>query len=58
MVYNLISKSNEIQGQYRTYDYLEAKKSAVYLEPIRVFTQRKVTEKPKQPKKPNTQGGR
>tara|TARA_R100001443_G_scaffold8265_1_gene17601 strand:- start:124 stop:639 length:516 start_codon:yes stop_codon:yes gene_type:complete len=58
MVYNLISKSNEIQGQYRTYDYLEAKKSAVFLEPIRVFTQRKITEKPKQPKKPNTQGGR
>tara|TARA_B100001094_G_scaffold90440_1_gene86469 strand:- start:64 stop:528 length:465 start_codon:yes stop_codon:yes gene_type:complete len=37
-VYDLISRSNEIQGQYRTYDYLEAKKSAVYLEPIRVFT--------------------
>ena len=37
-VYNLIKKSNEIQGQYRTYDYLQAKKSAVFLEPIRVFT--------------------
>ena len=37
-VYDLISRSNEIKGQYRTYDYLEAKKSAVYLEPIRVFT--------------------
>ena len=37
-VYDLISRSNEIQGQYRTYDYLQAKKSAVYLEPIRVFT--------------------
>ena len=38
MVYNLIKRSNEIQGQYRTYDYLEARKSAVFLEPIRVFT--------------------
>ena len=39
MVYDLISRSEEIQGQYRTYDYLKAKKSAVYLEPIRVFTE-------------------
>ena len=38
MVYDLIKKSNEIQGQYRTYNYLEAKKSAVFLEPIRIFT--------------------
>ena len=38
-VYDLISRSGEIQGQYRTYDYLEARKSAVYLEPIRVFTE-------------------
>ena len=36
--YDLISKSFNIQGQYRTYDYMAAKKSAVYLEPIRVFT--------------------
>ena len=36
--YDKISKSFNIQGQYRTYDYLTAKKSAVYLEPIRVFT--------------------
>ena len=36
--YDLISKSLGIQGQYRTYDYMTAKKSAVYLEPIRVFT--------------------
>ena len=28
-----------IRGQYRTYDYLRAKKAAVYLEPIRVFTE-------------------
>jgi hypothetical protein len=37
-VYDLIKRSNEIQGQYRTYDYMIARKSAVYLEPIRVFT--------------------
>ena len=36
--YDKISKSLEIQGQYRTYDYMTAKKSSVYLEPIRVFT--------------------
>ena len=36
--YDLISNSDEIKRQYRTYDYLEAKKGAVYLEPIRVFT--------------------
>ena len=36
--YDLISKSFSIQGQYRTYDYVRAKSSAVYLEPIRVFT--------------------
>ena len=38
MVYDLIKRSNEIQGQYRTYDYMEARKSVVFLEPIRVFT--------------------
>jgi hypothetical protein len=36
--YDKISKSLGIEGQYRTYDYMTAKKSAVYLEPIRVFT--------------------
>ena len=36
--YDKISKSLGIQGQYRTYDYMTAKKSAVYLEPIRVLT--------------------
>jgi len=36
--YDKISKGLGIQGQYRTYDYMTAKKSAVYLEPIRVFT--------------------
>ena len=38
-VYDLIKRSSEIKGQYRTYDYLQAKKSAVYLEPIRIFTE-------------------
>ena len=36
--YDKISESLNITGQYRTYNYLEAKKSAVFLEPIRVFT--------------------
>ena len=36
--YDKISKSLDIKGQYRTYNYMEAKKSSVYLEPIRVFT--------------------
>ena len=35
--YDKISKSLGIQGQYRTYDYSIAKRSSVYLEPIRVF---------------------
>ena len=55
-VYDLISRSDDIVGQYRTYDYLKVKKSAVYLEPIRVFTdvdeQEDENNKPKQPKKP------
>ena len=37
--YDKISKSLDISGQYRTYDWKKAKTSAVYLEPIRVFTQ-------------------
>ena len=37
--YDKISKSLGIKGQYRTYDYKTAKKSAVYLEPIKVFTE-------------------
>ena len=36
-VYDIISKNLDIKGQYRTYDYIEARKSAVYLEPIRIF---------------------
>ena len=36
--YDLLSKSFDIQGQYRTYDYTIARKSSVYLEPIRMFT--------------------
>ena len=34
--WNIISKNLDIKGSYRTYDYEKAKKSAVYLEPIRV----------------------
>ena len=34
--YDKISKSLGIQGQYRTYDYGLAKRSAVYLEPIKI----------------------
>ena len=37
--YDKISRSLGITGQYRTYDWEKAKKSAVYLEPIRVFTE-------------------
>ena len=36
--YDILAKSFKIGNQYRTYDYLTAIKSAVYLEPIRVFT--------------------
>ena len=52
--YNLISKSLGIQGQYRTYDYKTAKKSSVYLEPIRLFTQldEQDNKKPEEPPKP------
>jgi|TARA_R100000234_G_C4948008_1_gene156006 hypothetical protein len=34
--YDVISNSLDIQGQYRTYDYGLAKRSAVYLEPIKI----------------------
>tara|TARA_B100000287_G_scaffold346389_1_gene333988 strand:+ start:1538 stop:2167 length:630 start_codon:yes stop_codon:yes gene_type:complete len=62
-----ISKALDIKGQYRTYDYRQARNSAVYLEPIRVFAEVKEADeveltsdrvkvkkpkKPKQPKKP------
>ena len=36
--YEKIAKSLGIQGQYRTYDWQVARKSAVYFEPIRVFS--------------------
>ena len=36
--YDKISKSLDIRGQYRTYDYMTVKKRSVYLEPIRIFT--------------------
>lgn len=39
LAYDKISRSLGIAGQYRTYDWKKAKKSAVYLEPIKVFTE-------------------
>jgi hypothetical protein len=52
--YDLLSKGLSIQGQYRTYDYKTAKKGAVYLEPIRLFTQldEQDNKKPEEPPKP------
>jgi len=35
--WKILSRNLKILGQYRTYDYRTAKKSAVYLEPIRIF---------------------
>ena len=49
--YDLIAKSFGIAGNFRTYDYYKAKKSAVYLEPIRIFTDFETT-KNDQPTKP------
>ena len=37
--YDKISRSLDIAGQYRTYDWRKARKAAVFLEPIRVFTE-------------------
>ena len=42
--YDLISKSLNIEGQYRTYDYRRARRSAVYLEPIRIYREVKGEE--------------
>ena len=53
--YELLSKGLGVAGQYRTYDYYQARKSSVYLEPIRIFTklqEEKLDDKPKQPEKP------
>ena len=36
--YKLISQSSQIKDAYRTYDWRKARKSSVFLEPIRVFT--------------------
>ena len=36
--YKLISKNINTIGQYRTYNWKKATKVAVFLEPIRVFT--------------------
>jgi len=37
-VYQILKRSIGIRGQYRTYDFFKAKRSAVYLEPVRIFT--------------------
>ena len=37
--YDKISRSLDIAGQYRTYDWRKARKASVFLEPIRVFTE-------------------
>jgi hypothetical protein len=51
--YDLLSKGLGISGAYRTYDYYKARRSAVYLEPIRLFTKLDIDDKkPKQPEKP------
>jgi len=53
--YDLLSRGLGVSGQYRTYDYYKARRSSVYLEPIRLFTklkEEKVDNKPQQPKKP------
>ena len=53
--YDLLKKGLGVAGQYRTYDYYKARKSAVFLEPIRIFTklqEKKLDDKPKQPEKP------
>ena len=42
--YELLSKGLGISGQYRTYDYYQARKSSVYLEPIRVYRQEEEDE--------------
>ena len=36
--FDLLSKGLKIAEQYRTYDYYKARRSACYLEPIRLFT--------------------
>ena len=38
IVNDILAKNFKISKQYRTYDYLKAIKSAVFLEPIRVVT--------------------
>ena len=35
--YELLSKGLGISGQYRTYDYYQARRSSVFLEPIRIL---------------------
>ena len=51
--WDLISRGLGVKGQYRTYDYYQARKSSVYLEPIRVFTKLKEQRVDKKPSTPN-----
>ena len=49
--YDLISKGLSLEGQYRTYDYYKARKSSVYLEPVKVLMpESKMVEGTKKPK--------
>jgi hypothetical protein len=60
--FDLLSKGLGISEAYRTYDYYVARRSSVFLEPIRLFTKldEKVDDKPQQPeppKQPEKPGG-
>tara|TARA_A100001515_G_C4525437_1_gene195025 strand:- start:77 stop:643 length:567 start_codon:yes stop_codon:yes gene_type:complete len=48
--YELLKKSTKMLGQYRTYSYSKAKRSGVFLEPIRVFDEKYKKQKPKKKK--------
>ena len=56
--YDLLSKGLGVSGQYRTYDYYRARRSSVFLEPIKLFAkldeldEEKTDNKPRQPKRP------
>ena len=36
--YSLLTRSSHIIGKYRTYNYQNAKQNGVFLEPIKIFT--------------------
>lgn len=48
--FDRLKKSLQISGQYRTYDYLKARRSMCFLEPIRVFTEVDASPPEKLPK--------